>query len=203
VTPDTRHRLPAVERRRLIEEAATRLFARQGFAATTVEQIVGAAGVTKPMLYRHFDSKQELCSTLLVRYRDELIEAAVAHFNPEADEPRAQRVAMIEGWLEYVERHPDAVRLVFIPIRGDDELERVQRELHRRQRDAQIALLREFVGEIDGAEAEPLGEMLRAGFAAVALWRIDHPRASREVAVRVLQRLREGVMATFGDEEHG
>ena len=50
-------RLTASEHLPLIELAATRLFARRGFAATTVEDIVRAAGVTKPMLYRHFESK--------------------------------------------------------------------------------------------------------------------------------------------------
>lgn len=45
-------RLSAVERRALIEDAAARLFAERGYGATTVEDIVAEAGVSKPMLYR-------------------------------------------------------------------------------------------------------------------------------------------------------
>ena len=41
-------------------EVATRLFARHGYEATTTAAIADAAGVTEPILYRHFKSKQEL-----------------------------------------------------------------------------------------------------------------------------------------------
>ena len=41
-------------------EVATKLFARNGYEATTTAAIAVAAGVTEPILYRHFKSKQEL-----------------------------------------------------------------------------------------------------------------------------------------------
>lgn len=53
-------RLSSPERRERIETADERLFARQGFDSTAVDDIVRAAGLTKPMLYRHFGSKQAL-----------------------------------------------------------------------------------------------------------------------------------------------
>jgi AcrR family transcriptional regulator len=48
-----------------ILEAALRLFARQGYAATTVRQIADAIGVTSPALYAHFASKQEIYAELM------------------------------------------------------------------------------------------------------------------------------------------
>ena len=74
----------------MIEQAATELFARRGYAATTVEGIARAAGVTKPMLYRHFESKQDLCIALLDRHRDELVAAPLAAFDPEASDRGGQ-----------------------------------------------------------------------------------------------------------------
>jgi hypothetical protein len=74
-------------------------------------------------------------------------------------------------------------------------VERVQRDLHRRQRDTQIALLRELAPGIDQAEAEPLGEILRAGLAAVALWWLGRPGVPRAVPLRALRRLAEGILA--------
>jgi AcrR family transcriptional regulator len=190
VTP-TRSRLRPAERRRLIEEAATRLFAARGYAATTVEDIVRAAGVTKPMLYRHFESKQELCVALLERYRDELIAAPLSRFTPGARSPLP---AMLDAWLAYVESHPEGTRLLFTPIHGDPEVERVQRALHRRQRDTQVALLREFAPTIAPAVAEPLGEILRSGLAAVALWWLENPDVPREIPLQALLRLAEGII---------
>jgi AcrR family transcriptional regulator len=202
----TARRLTASERLPLIEQAATRLFARRGFAATTVEDIARAAGMTKPMVYRHFESKQELCVALLERYRAELIEAPLAQFVPGRGDQRTRLASMIEAWLEHIERHPDAARLLFTPIGGDPEVERVQRELYARQRATQSALLREFVPGLEEAEAEPLGEAIRAGMAAVALWWLDHPEVLREVPARALLRLTEGIVVTLGrpgDGERG
>ena len=53
-------RLKAPQRREQLIQVATRLFARSGYEATTTAAIAEAAGVTEPILYRHFDSKQEL-----------------------------------------------------------------------------------------------------------------------------------------------
>ena len=163
-------RLTRTERRRLIEDAATELFARQGYAATTMDDIARSAGVTKPMLYRHFESKRELCTALLERHRDELVAAPLAVFEPDAGDRRSQLVPMLEAWLDHARAHPDATRLLFVPIAGDPEVERTQHELHARQRATQVALLREFAGGLDETEAEPLGEIVRTSLAAVALW---------------------------------
>jgi AcrR family transcriptional regulator len=189
-------RLTAAERRRVIEQAATELFAQRGYAATTVDDIVRAAGVTKPMLYRHFESKQELCIALLERSRDELVAAPLAHFDPEATDAHAQLVAMTAAWLEHARNHPAATRLLFMPITGDPEVERVQRELHARQRATQIALLREFAPALSDAEAEPMGEVTRTALATMALWSIEHPEVPPEVPVSVLMRVVEGLIAT-------
>jgi AcrR family transcriptional regulator len=53
-------RLKAPQRREQLMTVATRLFAKSGYNATTTAAIAEAAGVTEPILYRHFRSKQEL-----------------------------------------------------------------------------------------------------------------------------------------------
>ena len=187
-------RFTRTERRCLIEDAATELFARQGYAATTMDDIARAAGLTKPMLYRHFESKRELCTALLERHRDELVAAPLAVFEPDAGDRRSQLVPMLEAWLDHARAHPDATRLLFVPIAGDPEVERTQHELHARQRATQVALLREFAGGLDETEAEPMGEIVRTSLAAVALWWLEHPDAPRQVLVRVLARMVEGLI---------
>src|ERR1051325_7921474 len=53
-------RLKAPQRREQLMQVATKLFARNGYEATTTAAIAEMAGVTEPILYRHFKSKQEL-----------------------------------------------------------------------------------------------------------------------------------------------
>lgn len=53
-------RLPAAERRRALVDAALRVFSEGSYAGATTAQIAREAGVSEPILYRHFVSKREL-----------------------------------------------------------------------------------------------------------------------------------------------
>jgi AcrR family transcriptional regulator len=55
-----RERLPASERRAAVVETACRVFARCSYRGATTAEIAREAGVTEPILYRHFESKQAL-----------------------------------------------------------------------------------------------------------------------------------------------
>ena len=55
-----RTRLPAEERRAAVLEAASTIFARGTYRSTTTAEIAKHAGVTEPVLYRHFPSKRDL-----------------------------------------------------------------------------------------------------------------------------------------------
>lgn len=57
--------MPAAERRGAILEAAARLFARGGSAGMTTAALARAAGVSEPILYRHFKSKERLLDALI------------------------------------------------------------------------------------------------------------------------------------------
>src|ERR1043165_6884733 len=58
-------RLPAPARREQILDVAVEVFARNGFHGASMNDIAEAAGVTKPVLYQHFDSKRKLFIELL------------------------------------------------------------------------------------------------------------------------------------------
>lgn len=198
-----RTKLTASERAHLIEAAATKLFAEQGYVSTSVEEIVAGAGVTKPMLYRHAESKQELCIRLLERYRDELIAATLQELAPDRAaedqqlrEPVDELERMIDAWLSWVQAHPEATRLLFTPIHGDAAVQRVQQDLYARQRETQTALLCEFAPTLTRDDAVPLAEITRAGFAAIALWWLDSPSQPRATARRALLTMATGIVAT-------
>ena len=61
--PGPKTRLRAEDRREVIIDAAREEFTRTGYAATKVRSIADRAGVNDAMLYRHFDSKEELFET--------------------------------------------------------------------------------------------------------------------------------------------
>jgi AcrR family transcriptional regulator len=57
--------LPREERRDAILRAAATAFARAGFAATSMDDVAAACGITKLIVYRHFDSKEALYRAVL------------------------------------------------------------------------------------------------------------------------------------------
>lgn len=195
-------RLRGEQRRTLLEEAAARLFAEHGYDATTTEQIVAAAGVSKPMLYRHFESKRDLFIKLIERRRDELA-AAPLDVLTEGDGNMVQRLPqIIDAWFEHVQEHPDTCRMLLRDAMGDPEIEAVQHELRSRQRAADVALLREFAPGLPEAELQPLGEIIRSSLAGLALWWLDeHPDLPRANLVAATLRLTRGLLATV-DQPH-
>ena len=56
----TSTRLPAAERRQAIVDTALRVFSEGSYRGTTTAEIAREAGVSEPILYRHFASKREL-----------------------------------------------------------------------------------------------------------------------------------------------
>jgi AcrR family transcriptional regulator len=74
--PRATARLPRGARRQQILETATTAFARAGYAATSLDDIAREAGVSRAILYRHFESKAQLYLAVLDRARQRLTEAA-------------------------------------------------------------------------------------------------------------------------------
>jgi AcrR family transcriptional regulator len=189
-----RVRLSADERRATIVEAAGRLFGERGYDATTLDDIASAAGVTKPILYRHFDSKRDLYLTLLERHRRDL--PGFADAIP-ATGTLAERVrAVLEVWLDYVESHAYSWRMLFRDRGGDARIDAFRAEVHARAR----AVLAELIGGVSGGaiprrEREPLGELMSMGMASLVLWWIETPGVSRAAVLDALTRAWTGLLA--------
>jgi len=64
---DPVRRMPRVQRREQILDAATRAFARAGFAGTGLDDVAAEAGISRVILYRHFESKTDLYRAVLDR----------------------------------------------------------------------------------------------------------------------------------------
>ena len=104
-------RLKAPQRREQLIEVATKLFAKWGYEATTTAAIAEAAGVTEPILYRHFDSKQELF-VAIVR---SVSEQTLAHWREivgDVDDPGEQIRRIAEEFPEHVRTLADAYHVI-------------------------------------------------------------------------------------------
>jgi AcrR family transcriptional regulator len=182
----TQKRLPRAERRELILESAGRLFGERGYAHTSLDDVAAATGVTKPVLYRHFNSKKDLYLALLERHRDDL-PRFLERVPP--DLPFDQRVeAILETWFDYVSEHGYAWRMIFRDSGGGAEIDDFRRANQDRAREVLAGFIRSQKG-IPKAQVEPLAEFLRAGGAGLALWSLDDPEVTRATLVATARRV--------------
>jgi AcrR family transcriptional regulator len=104
VRSESTRRMPRAQRREQILAAATRAFARGGFANTGLDAIAAEAGVTPVILYRHFASKADLYREVLESANARLVEATGTDDFDDASIPALVRAAAAD---------PDAFRLLF------------------------------------------------------------------------------------------
>lgn len=136
--PDARRQ---EQRRSEILEAATKVFARVGFAATDVQEIASVAGVGKGTVYRYFPSKEELFLATVdlgMRKLTTTVDSAAA----KVAEPLARIAAAIEAYLGYFDQHPEMIEL-FIQERA--HFRNCQKATYFVHRDANIGAWRELL----------------------------------------------------------
>jgi AcrR family transcriptional regulator len=181
-----RRRLQKAERRRVIEEAASALFAQHGYAGTKLEDIAARAGVTKQLLYQHFRSKKELHMALLAKHRDELLGGLAEGMSVTGS--LSERIPVVTAnWFAYVEEHPFASAMLFRDTTGDPEVQAFYRELQASARAANVALLRaEPDLAIPEERIEPVAEFIRSAVTGLALWWAEHREVPRATVVAVV-----------------
>lgn len=128
-------RLRRAERRDQILAAATRAFARAGFAATSLDAIAGEAGISRVILYRHFDSKADLYRAVLDHACSRLAERVGA------DELTASSV---DSLLDAAAQDPDGFRLLFHHAAREPEF----RAEVDRLRVESVEIARRYLGEL-------------------------------------------------------
>jgi len=108
----TREEKKAQTRERLIE-AAARVFARKGFAGTSVDEVAEAAGVTKGAVYSNFDSKEDLVRAVLDERLERRLREIPDSVPPEHRTVAEDAVAASEQFRSVLDEERDALLLAF------------------------------------------------------------------------------------------
>ena len=94
-----------IKKKRKIIEAASRLFAEQGYDGTTTVQIVKEAGATEPLLYYHFKDKEDLFTTILMSAFEQIFKK-LDNLGDEASTSFGRLEQLISIHFEIVEEMP-------------------------------------------------------------------------------------------------
>lgn len=105
-------RMRASARRRQLLEVAAELFARKGYRGTTTAELAREAGITEPILYRHFTNKLDLFATLVDEVGREVIESWGKALSDESDPGRRLSI-LLAGNPATHERGRNVYRVIF------------------------------------------------------------------------------------------
>jgi AcrR family transcriptional regulator len=109
------------EKRRLLLEAAVRVFARKGYHASRVGDIAEEAGVAHGLLYHYFDSREDVLRAVFRETWRALIET-IRSVEEAGDPPREQLRKVAQILLRSWRRDPDLVRVLVLEVTRSQHL---------------------------------------------------------------------------------
>jgi AcrR family transcriptional regulator len=105
----------ATDKRRLILDAAVRVFARQGFHTCRVSDIADEAGVAYGLVYHYFSAKEQILDTLFLERWDVML-AAIAETDASDLAPRDKLQAIAAFIVDSYRRDPDLMKVIIVEV---------------------------------------------------------------------------------------
>ena len=163
---------PRRARREAILEAAASAFAHTGYAATSMDEIASASGITKLIVYRHFDSKEALYRSVLEQVFSRQAELFVANISEGLQAAGATRAL-----LEVAREWPDGFRLLWRHAAREPQFADYAHDL----RDIAVNAARDVVSAFIGASvAEWTAQTLFDHLIDAVLNWLDHGDAAHD-----------------------
>jgi AcrR family transcriptional regulator len=186
----------APERRESLLEAADRVIQREGSAAS-MNVIAAEAGITKPILYRHFGDKSGLYRALAARHIDELLGRLRAALLTRGGLAARTR-ATVDAYLGSIEARPQVYRFLVQraaveepDVRGD-----VEGFVRRFGDELAVGIRNEpALRGVSAVRAAVWAQGIAGMVQAAGDWWLDHPEVPREAVVEELTAL---LVAGFG-----
>jgi AcrR family transcriptional regulator len=195
-------RLSAEARRAQLLNVARTVFAADGYHGAAMEQIASTAGVTKPVLYQHFESKKELYLALLEEDMARLlgqVEATIA--GATSNRERIRRAT--EAYFEFVEDNEGSFRLLFRETMGADPDFREVIDRFRDQVSIRVGAIIASETGLPKSESELLARGVMGISESAAQWWLERRAVDKDKLVRDLADLAWRGLAGFPRHESG
>ena len=189
--------VPRERREREILDVAGAIFARAGYHSASMDEIAYSAGVSKPMIYAYFGSKEGLYLAYIERSGRDLQERLVGASAPDRRLTSLLR-ARITEFLAFVEEHSDGWRVLFREVGSTQPIaehvadlrERIAQAIRRMIDDAKLGLA--------PPAADAVAHALVGAGESMANWWLDHPEVTRDEVAAWYVAVVQPVLASWG-----
>lgn len=190
-----RKRMPRAQRERQMIEVAESVFAEHGYAAASMDDIAERVGVSKPMLYEYFESKEGLLLACIRQSRAQLYEMTLRSAGSAHTAEQALR-AGLHAFFQFISEHNQAWALLrqemtLIGTSASEEIEVTRQH----QTDMIVSVLRGFVPTAPEQQVQALAEFVVGGCERLAIWCDRHAEATPELATEYAMDLLWGGLA--------
>jgi AcrR family transcriptional regulator len=188
--------VPRADREEQILVTATRLFGTLGYAATSVAAVAEPAGISKPLVYSYFGSKEGLYSACLRRAGEQLA-AEMERIARTGVVGLERGLRTLAGVFALLEPQPWLWRLIFDPTApAEGEVAEVLTTYTARLTalaEEGVGELAELVGITDPLDVSALVRVWMSIFDALVSWWVDHPDQTAAAMTQRCVRLFTGV----------
>lgn len=182
-------RMPRAEREKQILAVAERVFGNEGYQATSMDEIAAEVGLSKPMLYEYFGSKEGLLLACLERSKRELLEAT-SLAAAAAQGPEQLLFDCVLAFFKFSDEHAQAWALLRNEFSISDASINTELEAIRiQQRDFTAGLLANIRADLDDEQLEAFAESIIGACERLAMWREQRPEVTAEKATEHLMSL--------------
>ncbi len=177
--------MPRSAREQLILRVAGQIFAEGGYERASMDRIAAMAGVSKPMLYAYFGSKEGLYLAYIERTGGELVQRLVnADRGNGGDPPTGRLRAVINEFLAFVQQHSDGWTVLFRELNARRPLAEQVSQLRSEVVD-EVRRMLETAGEPSWAGLRPpasegVAEAIVGAGEALANWWLKKPEVPRQ-----------------------
>ena len=174
--------MPRAEREQLILEVAGPLFAREGYHAASMDEIAQLAGVSKPMLYTYFGSKEGLYVAYIDRTGKKLLERLV-RAGRGGEDAAARLRARISEFLAFVEEYRDGWTVLFREVSSSGPLALEVAALRKQIADAVRRMLEAEIGSGSGPPhpaTDAIAHAIVGAGESLANWWLEQPAVGRD-----------------------
>ena len=187
------------DREEQIVAVACRAFGEAGFAGTSVADVAEAAGISKPLIYNYFGSKEGLYAACL-HHAAEILTGEIERTAASGTVGLARAVVTLDGMFRALAPQPWIWRMVFDPTAPregviDAELADYERRIFAFGAEG-VGELMHLAGNDDPADLSAMHAVWENVFRTLVTWWLDHPEESPEAMTQRCVRL---FSAVFGE----
>lgn len=179
--------MPRAERERQMIEVAEEIFAERGFQATSMDDIAERVGVSKPMIYEYFGSKEGLLVACIRAAHAELLSVTLASVEGAGSAEEALRRGLT-AFFAFIDSHRRSWKLIQVEVTvagqsAVDEIEAVRQQ----QTAVNATLFASFLSDVPHSELEAYAEIVVGACERLASWYVQRDMSAAAAAELIMR----------------